>query len=103
MFLNFIFSAHRNVIRNKVQSIIQVLSLAIGITIFSLITLYLYDEYSVERNNKYFKDIYRVEDHGFNTGGVDVVPVALASYIEGQVPEIKALTRINMQKDIPIA
>jgi len=103
MFRNFIFSAHRNVIRNKVQSIIQVLSLAIGITIFSLITLYLYDEYSVERNNRYFKDIYRVEDHGFNTGGVDVVPVALASYIEGQVPEIKALTRINMQKNIPIA
>ena len=63
MFRNFILSAFRNLVRNKFQSIIQILSLAIGVTVFIMIGLYLYDILTLDSLNMNKDQIYRVEDH----------------------------------------
>jgi putative ABC transport system permease protein len=48
MFKNFFLTAHRNIVRNKIQSAIQVTSLTIGITAAILIGLYAKYEFSYD-------------------------------------------------------
>ena len=53
MFKNFFLTAHRNIVRNKIQSAIQVTSLTIGITAAILIGLYAKYEFSYNQFNEY--------------------------------------------------
>ncbi len=100
---NYIKSAHRNVLRNKVQSVIQILSLAIGLTVFTLVALYLYDELTVDRNIPHFRQVYRVETPELEWLASDVVPLPLGPEIEKLVPEISHMTRIRYNHSIPVA
>ncbi|MCK4748066.1 MAG: ABC transporter permease [Bacteroidales bacterium] len=61
MFRNYLVTALRNIIRNRIQSVIQVISLIIGITAFVLIGLYARNELRYDRNNENFDRIYRLE------------------------------------------
>jgi len=47
MIQNYFISAIRNIARNKLTTIINVLGLGIGVSIFSLIALYIYNEKQV--------------------------------------------------------
>lgn len=53
MFKNFFLTAPRNIVRNKIQSAIQVTSLTIGITAAILIGLYAKYEFSYNQFNEY--------------------------------------------------
>lgn len=61
MFRNYVITALRNVIRNRIQSLIQVISLVIGITAFILIGLYARNELRYDRFNENYDRIYRLE------------------------------------------
>ncbi len=61
MLKSFFRTALRNIARNKVQSVIQVLSLVVGITALILIGLYARYELTYDRCHENFDRIYRLE------------------------------------------
>ena len=102
MFKNYIRITWRNLIRNKVSSIINISSLAIGLACVLLIGMYVKDEMGYDR---FFKDtnrIYRVNTHekiGNDefTAGHTPPPVGLA--LVNNFPEIESYTRIYKPGD----
>ncbi len=60
MFRNYFKIAFRNLIRNKVFSVINLLGLSTGITVCLLIFLFISNEFSVDNFHKNGKSIYRV-------------------------------------------
>lgn len=94
MFRNFLISALRNLQNNKFQSLIQILSLAVGLTVFSMIALYLYDELTVDAANKDSERIFRIEN--LNAVGTNTaIPYALGPFLQENIPEIRHMTRIH--------
>lgn len=89
MFRNYFITAFRNLIRNKIQSIIQVISLAIGITASILIGLYAKHEFSYDKFNKKMERIYRVE-FGDQVG----LWPAIGHQIKQEIPEVENVVRI---------
>jgi putative ABC transport system permease protein len=61
MLRNYFITSLRYIIRNKIPSLIQVLSLTIGITAFILIGLYARHEFSYDRFHEKGDRIYRLE------------------------------------------
>src|SRR5258705_5370637 len=60
MFKNYLKIAWRNISKNKVFSFINIAGLAIGLSCFTLIALYVVDELSYDRYNEKADRIYRV-------------------------------------------
>ncbi|KPL14909.1 MAG: hypothetical protein AMS26_09130 [Bacteroides sp. SM23_62] len=89
MFKNFFLTAHRNIVRNKMQSAIQVASLSIGIAAAVLIGLYARYELNYDRFNEKFDRIYRVE-FGDQVG----MPSAIGHQIKQQIPEVENVVRL---------
>ena len=89
MFKNFFLTAHRNIVRNKIQSAIQVTSLTIGITAVVLIGLYARYEFSYDQFNEKLDRIYRLEF-------ADNVGLALAPghQIMQNIPEVESMVRL---------
>jgi len=89
MLRNYFITALRNIIRNKIQSFIQVLSLTIGITAFILIGLYAKYELSYDTFNEKFDRIYRLEfkdQVGLGTGH--------GHLIKQEIPEVGNVVRL---------
>jgi len=68
MFKNYIKTAWRNLMKNKVFSFINILGLTIGITVCMMIFLFIMNEFSVDRFHKDNDRIYRVM-RGFENEG----------------------------------
>ena len=94
MFQNFLLSAIRNLNRNKVQSIIQILSLALGLMVFILISLYTYDELTIDRSNENLDRVYRIEDRLQVSVSIATVSLPTGPVIQEKLPEIEHMTRI---------
>jgi len=60
MFRNFIKSTYRNLIKYKTHSVINVICLTTGLTIFLLAFLWINDEYKYDKFNQNYNDISRV-------------------------------------------
>src|SRR6266513_670645 len=71
MLKNFFKIAWRNLLKNKTFSIINIAGLAIGLSCFLLITLYVVDELSYDRYNDKADRIYRVNS-SLRFGGTDL-------------------------------
>ncbi len=78
MFRNYLKIAWRNLIRNKVYSIINLLGLSTGITVCLMIFLFIMNEFSVDNFHKNGKNIYRVM-RGVPNEGKEVA----VSYLSG--------------------
>jgi len=68
MIKNYLKTAWRNLMKNKVFSFINILGLTIGITVCMMIFLFIMNEFSVDRFHKNNERIYRVM-RGFETEG----------------------------------
>jgi len=77
MLRNFIKTAWRNLIKNRVFSIINIAGLAIGLSCFLLISMFVVDELSYDRYNEKADRIYRVNSD-IKFGGTDL-PLAVCS------------------------
>src|SRR4030095_6569755 len=100
MFRNYIKTAWRNVMRNKLYALINILSIAIGLAAFWLIALYVGDEYSYDRNLPGADRIYRVAQHATWDGSKMDVPLTsppFAPAMKNTFPEIEGATRIDME------
>lgn len=78
MIKNYLKIAWRNLKKNKIFSLINILGLTIGITVCMMIFLFIMNEYSVDNFHKQGKDIYRVM-RGFDDNG----SLKKVSYLSG--------------------
>jgi len=97
MLRNYVKIALRNLWRNKVFSLINVLGLSIGLTACLLIAAYVQDETHYDRFASRAGDIYRV-NLGVSTAmksDYPMVDVAVGPGIAAAYPEIEAFTRLT--------
>jgi putative ABC transport system permease protein len=99
MLKNYIKIAWRNIRRNKINSVINIAGLAIGMTCVILIVMYVQDELSYDRFIKKANRIYEVNVNG-NLGGQEFLagttPPPAGVALTNAFPEIETYTRIFM-------
>jgi len=99
---NYLKIAWRNLVRNKVSSIINIGGLAIGLACVVFISLYISDELSYDRFFKNADRIFRVNTHELMansefTAGQTPPPVGAA--LVNNIPEVESYTRIYRPGD----
>ncbi len=100
MLRNYLKIAWRNLLINKVYSLINITGLALGMAVVLLISLLVYDEYSYDRFHKNFASIYRLaevqkQNDGFHK--VAITPGPLANALKNDFNEIEQTLRIGKQ------
>jgi len=98
MIANYIKTAIRSLLKNKILSLINVVGLAIGLTSFILILSYTNHELSFDRFHSNADRIYRCvitmrSDHGFETNPQMVAAVGPA--LKEDFPEIEKMVRFR--------
>lgn len=102
MLINYFKIAIRNFRKNKIFSVINILGLAIGLTCFVFIAVYVYDEKSYDTYAKNAENIYRVNLSVTGNGDVAVYPnvdLAVGEGMKNAFPEIKRFTRMSPAAD----
>src|SRR5262245_33569828 len=99
MLKNFLTVAWRNITRHKGFAAINILGLAVGLTVCILIGLFVWDESRFDTNIPDNARIYRVYteqtgDQGTQT--MAVTPPTFATTLQKDYPEIEQTTRILM-------
>lgn len=95
MIRNFFFITFRNILRNKIFSLINVFGLAIGFAACIIIYLYVDQETSYDQYHEKGGRIYRLLGYSPRTGGYDAIkPGVLWDHIYGKLPGIEQMTRI---------
>ncbi len=93
----FLKTTFRNLIKNKVFSLINIIGLTIGITSFILLSIYVKHELSYDKFFKNSERLYRV-GLKYNIDGVQYYsalnPVPLAQGLKEDFPEIENVTRL---------
>jgi putative ABC transport system permease protein len=90
MLRNHIIITIRYILRNKLQSVIQIASLSIGITAALLVGLYAWNELSHDKFYEKEDRIYRVE-----YGDMAGLPSAIGHQIKQNIPEVENVVRIS--------
>ena len=97
MFKNYLKVAMRNLWKYKSFSIINITGLAVGLSCFLLIALYVMDELSYDRYNKNASRIYRINSD-IHFGGNDLhLPVTsdmMGAALRKDYPQVEEYTRI---------
>ncbi len=99
MFGNYLKIALRNIRKNKTYSIINIFGLAIGMTCFILIALYIKFELSYDKFNKDYERIYRIDvqnDYTNTASGMfNKTPAPLTKALKSEVPGIEFAARLR--------
>src|SRR5215212_550258 len=100
MITNYIKTATRSLVKNKVYSLINILGLTLGLACFMLIALYIFDELTFDRFHKDAANISRVVEDKTSADGkesrVAAVAYNLSAHAKADLPEIKNATRLSM-------
>ena len=102
MFKNYFKIAVRNLRKNKAFSLINIFGLAIGLTCFMLMAVFVLNELSYDKYPAQASNIYRVILSVTGNGDVAAYPmvdVAVGEGIKNAFPEIKASTRLAPVSD----
>ena len=92
MIRNYIRTAIRNITRFKLHSFINIGGLAIGISIFTLIMIYVVSELTYDKYHENYNEIYQIAiDKELSTSA------QLGYMLKEKFPEIKYLVRIDHQ------
>ncbi len=105
MIKNYFLSAIRNIRKEAGNSILNVASLAIGLTVFILAGLFVRHELSFDRYHERAANIFRVikEDPGnyyMGTNRFAVTPAPLAEALVREYPEVVAATRFSQSRNV---
>jgi len=98
MIRHYLKSAFRNLLKNKLYSILNIAGLSIGIAVTIMIFSYIWFEHSFDRFHTNASQIYRVVQHYQiidNERRVGGTSYELASILKESFPEIEHITRIN--------
>ncbi len=98
MFENYLKSAIRSITKNKFYSALNAIGLAIGISAFIFIFLYVRNEITYDQYHENADRIYRIESD-FNISNKHdqfaIVPIPLAPALKIELPEIESFCRFN--------
>jgi putative ABC transport system permease protein len=100
MLKNFFLVAWRNISRHKGFSAINIIGLAVGLTVCILIGLFVWDERGYDKNIPDNDRIYRVYTERTDNGAMQklaVTPPVFATTLRKDYPEIDQTARILMQ------
>jgi len=100
MLTNYFKTAFRNLNRHRVYASINIAGLALGITAFWLIALYVADEFSYDRYNANANRIYRVVHYAnWDGGSFRLAPTSLpfAPAMKAAFPEVEDAVRIDQE------
>ncbi|MEP6513852.1 MAG: ABC transporter permease, partial [Parafilimonas sp.] len=105
MFKNYFKTAWRNLLRNKMFSLINVLGLTVGLASVIFILIWIQNELSYDKYNLNADRTYRVDREFLNPDGstnIHLASVALpfAPLLEKNFPEIEKLTRFMQDNDV---
>jgi putative ABC transport system permease protein len=102
MFWNYLLSAVRNAVRQKLYTFINLAGLTVGLTCVVLIALYLQGEITFDRWIPDSQNVYRVEISGHPPGQKPLrltqSPLLLGPTMKAELPEVMAQTRFIPQK-----
>ncbi|MXV51473.1 FtsX-like permease family protein [Pedobacter sp. HMF7647] len=100
MFLNYLKIAWRNMLKNRFYSVLNISGLAIGITAFLFITIYVADELSYDRYHDNASRIYRIAQHGsWDGGNFDITGTSapFAEALKRDNPEVEDAVRFDVE------
>lgn len=102
MYQNYFKITVRNLLKQKLYSLINIGGLAVGLTCFIIIMLYVQHEFSYDRFYKNANRIYRVYQRQagnvfLGTDYFAVTPAQLASVLQEEFPEVIYATSIEQQ------
>ncbi|MDH5383420.1 MAG: ABC transporter permease [Candidatus Aminicenantes bacterium] len=103
MFKNYLTVALRNIIKQKIYSIITVAGLAVGITCCLLIMLYVRQELSYDTFYSNAEKVYRVGHKVIRPQHTSIsasTPTPLAPVLKEEYPEIEHITRIYFDSQV---
>jgi len=94
MLKNYFKIAWRNLIKNKVYSIINIAGLATGMAVAMIIGLWIYDEVTANTHFKNYDDLYQVMMHqtfdGFR-GTQQALPYSVGEELKNKYPDFKGV------------
>src|SRR5215470_10107634 len=99
MFQNYFKIAWRNLLRNKIFSVIKILGLSIGLTVCMLIFLYTKDEISYDQFQENKAQLFRIVQT-WQMGKDPAQKIGITNGVMGvsfekEIPEVKQYVRIN--------
>jgi putative ABC transport system permease protein len=102
MLKNYLKIAWRNLLKNKLYSVINIGGLAIGMAVSFMLLLYVYNEFSFDKFNVNNDSLYRVMRNQPSNGEIGTgtaTPVPLAPALVKDFPEIDKAARTNWPYD----
>jgi len=94
MFRNYLKTAFRNLVRQKLFSTLNIIGLATGMACSILIFLWVQDERSYDKFNINAGQIYRLTAHVMNIDAA-ITPIPMGKTSKAQIPAIKMVTSIS--------
>lgn len=102
MITNYIRTAIRNLLRNKVFSAINIFGLSVGMAACLLIILWIFNELNFDKFHKNKDQIYRVMSYGrdYMQDGSGTAPAPLGLQAVSTIPEIENATLFEAVNDL---
>ncbi|MDW3212049.1 MAG: ABC transporter permease [Reichenbachiella sp.] len=98
MIFNYLKFARRNLVKHKTSALLNILSLAVGITCFTFIAVYIHSELKYDRFHEHADDIYRIPIDFVDSKGNRLpdatTPPALAPALMRDFPEVHTAVRL---------
>ena len=94
MFKNYFKIAWRNLIKNKMHSILNIAGLAAGMAVAMIIGLWIYDEVSANKQFKNYDSIYQVmmnQTFDGKRGSQTALPYPIGEELKTKYPDLKAV------------
>ena len=98
MFRNYLKTAVRTLLRNRLYTVLNVAGLTFGISCFLLIGLYIFDELTYDTQHQKAARIYRVIEHKTVNGEVTTIAGAgfrMAEEAQKTIPAVEKTTRVQ--------
>ena len=100
MLKNYLLTAWRNLIHNRVYSVINIAGLSLGLTCVMLIVLYVKDEVSYDRFHRRVEDIYRITTGTNDPRAAGTRSFGITGFLQGprfaaKIPGIESFVRVG--------
>src|ERR1700748_3494539 len=97
MFKNYFKTAYRDILKNKMSSVISITGLAIGMACCMLILIHVKDELGYNQFNSNLNNIYRIKWISKDNRGASVgssTPVPFSKAISQKIPAIQKVVKL---------
>ncbi|HTL10549.1 MAG TPA: ABC transporter permease [Chitinophagaceae bacterium] len=102
MLKNYLLTAWRNLIKNKVYSFINILGLATGMAVVMLIGLWMHDELSANKYHANYATLYKImmnQTFDGHRGSQDAMPFPAGEELKTKFPDFKGVAMCDWGSD----